>query len=470
MNIKKRGHNEGSIKERKDGRYEVRVTAGYDFETGKQKRISYYARTKSEAIQKLHEEEYKIHFQKQVDPTSTTFLDWLRLWLETYMKNTLKQSTYVSYRGYIENHIAPAFPTLKLKDLTTKLLQDFYNYKQSTEGLSPKTISNLHRCLHKAMKQAVLEHYIDYNPCDAVNLPRNEKPQIEIFTREQQQLLTYTSYQFRYGIFIRLVLATGIRMGELLGLRWEDIDFNKRMLSIRRTLNRLPKVDYDGIGNSTEIVIQEPKTKNSIRSIPLISNITNELQQWKTVQKTDAMTAGNAYQDSGFLVTNPFGGYVEPRTFKDFYDEILNASGLGHHTFHALRHTFATRAMEQGMDAKTTSILLGHSSVSFTLDTYTHVLDSQKQEEMKAMEEFFTLPNMPQVQSYAIAVTPMANGFLLNPVDFEDMSIEANDLQYGIQCLQTAIAQKLATMYSPTPTPVNEIVLQQGEFVVIVNL
>ena len=95
------------------------------------------------------------------------------------------------------------------------------------------------------------------------------------------------------------------------------------------------------------------------------------------------------------------------------------------------------------MDAKTTSILLGHSSVSFTLDTYTHVLDSQKQEEMKVMEEFFTLPDMPQVQSYAIAVTPITNGFLLNPVDFEDMSIEANDLQYGIQCLQTTIAQKL---------------------------
>ena len=470
MNTKKRGHNGGSIKERKDGRYEVRVTAGYDFETGKQKRISYYTRTKSDAIQKLHEEEYKIHFQQQVDPTSTTFLDWLRLWLETYMKNTLKQSTYVSYRGYIENHIAPAFPTLKLKDLTTKLLQDFYNYKQSTEGLSPKTISNLHRCLHKAMKQAVLEHYIDYNPCDAVNLPRNEKPQIEIFTREQQQLLTYTSYQFRYGIFIRLVLATGIRMGELLGLRWEDIDFNKRMLSIRRTLNRLPKVDYDGIGNSTEIVIQEPKTKNSVRSIPLISNIANELKQWKTVQKTDAMTAGDAYQNSGFLVTNPFGGYVEPRTFKDFYDEILNTSGLGHHTFHALRHTFATRAMEQGMDAKTLSILLGHYSVAFTLDTYTHVLDSQKHEEMKVMEEFFCIQTVSQHNLYPVIVAPSSNGFILNPVDFENMSIKADNLQYGIQYLQTSISQKLACIYPPTPTPVNEIILNQNEFVVMITI
>lgn len=427
-------------------------------------------KTKAEAIQKLHEEEYKIHFQKHVDPTSTTFLDWLRLWLETYMKNKVKQSTYVSYRGYIENHLAPAFPTLKLKDLTTKLLQDFYNYKQNTQGLSPKTILNLHRCLHKAMNQAVLEHYIDFNPCDAVSLPRNEKPQVEILTREEQQKLIYTSYKYRYGVFIRLTLATGIRLGELLGLRWEDVDFGKRMLSIRRTLNRLPKVDYNGVGNSTEIVIQEPKTKNSIRSIPLIPNIANELQQWKMVQQNDAMAAGAAYQDSGFLVTNPLGGYLEPRTFKDFYDEILKASGLGHYTFHALRHTFATRAMEQGMDAKTTSILLGHYSVSFTLDTYTHVLDSQKQEEMKVMEEFFTLPAVSQVQSYTIVVTPMLNGFLLNPIDFDDMSIEADDLQYGIQCLKTTIAQKLVTMYPPTPTPVNEIVLQQNEFIVMINL
>ena len=228
MERKKRNHNEGSIRERADGRFEIRVTAGYDFEIGKPKRISYYAKTKAEAIQKLHEEEYKIHFQKHVDPTSTTFLDWLRLWLETYMKNKVKQSTYVSYRGYIENHLAPAFPTLKLKDLTTKLLQDFYNYKQNTQGLSPKTILNLHRCLHKAMNQAVLEHYIDFNPCDAVSLPRNEKPQVEILTREEQQKLIYTSYKYRYGIFIRLTLATGIRLGELLGLRWEDIDFGKR--------------------------------------------------------------------------------------------------------------------------------------------------------------------------------------------------------------------------------------------------
>lgn len=470
MGNQKRNNNEGSIRERKDGRFEVRVTAGYDFETGKSKRISYYTKAKAEAVKKLHEEEYKIHFKKYVDPTSTKLVDWLRLWLKNYMRNNLKQSTYVSYRGYIENHIAPAFPNLKLKDLTTRLLQDFYNYKLNNQGMSPKTISNLHRCLHKALNQAVLEHYLDFNPCDAVNLPRNEKPQIEIFTREEQQRLIYTSYNFRYGIFIRLTLATGIRLGELLGLRWEDIDYQKSMLTIRRTLNRLLKVDYNGTGNSTEIVIQTPKTKNSLRSIPVIKSIMNELQQWRNVQIADARNTGELYNDSGFIVTNPIGGYIEPRTFKDYYDEILAVSGLGHYTFHALRHTFATRAMEQGMDAKTLSTILGHYSVAFTLDTYTHVLDSQKHEEMSLMEELFNMPSMPQHHSYPVIVTPSPNRFILNPVDFENLSVESDNIQYGLSCIQNKIISKISISYLPAPTPTNEINLNLGDLLVIVNV
>lgn len=470
MATKKRGHNEGNIRERSDGRFEVRVTARIDFATGKAKRISYYAKTRAEATKILHEEEYKIHISEMVDPTSTKLIDWLRIWLETYMKNSLKQSTYTSYKGYIENHLAPAFPALKLKDLTSKLLQDFYNYKLTEEGLSPKTITNLHRCLHKALKQAVLEHHLNFNPCDAVNLPRNEKPQVEILTREEQERLIYTSYKFRYGIFIRLTLATGIRLGELLGLRWENIDVRKNMLNIRRTLNRMPKVDYNGVGNSTEIVIQEPKTKNSVRSIPLMQIIIKELQQWRNIQFADARTAGKIYNDSGFIVTNQTGGYIEPRTFKDYYDEILEASGLGHYTFHALRHTFATRALEQGMDSKTLSTLLGHYSVSFTLDTYTHVLDSQKHEEMKLMEDLFSMPTVPQHQSYPVVVTPAPNGFILNAVDFEELRIEADNIQHGISCIQSTIYQKLSNCYPPSPTPCNDLMLNAGEFIIMVTV
>lgn len=469
MGNTKRGKNEGSIRERKDGRFEVRVTSGIDFSTGRSKRISYYANTRAEATKILHSAEYDIHFNQHVDPTSITFLDWLRTWLETYMKQSLKQSMYVSYRGYIENHIARTFPTIKLKDVTTRLLQDFYNYKIQDEGLSPKTITNLHLCLHKAMQQAVLEHHLNFNPCDAVNLPRNEKPQIEILTHEEQERLIYTSYQFRYGVFIRLVLATGIRLGELLGLRWEDINLRTGIMYIRRTLNRLPKADYDGKGNSTEIVIQAPKTKNSIRSITLLPITVKELQQWKSVQIQDSQIAGSAYTDTGYIVTNPLGNYIEPRTFKDYYNEIIKSANLGHFTFHALRHTFASRAMEQGMDSKTLSTILGHYSVSFTLDTYAHVLDTHKREGMKLMEELFSPPVMPQNQSYPVIVTPNQNGVIMNAIDFNDLSVQADDVQKGIAYIQSAIIQRISSSYPPLSTPYSEIILNPGEFIVMVT-
>ena len=121
------------------------------------------------------------------------------------------------------------------------------------------------------------------------------------------------------------------------------------------------------------------------------------------------------------------------------------------------------------MDAKTLSTLLGHYSVSFTLDTYTHVLDSQKHEEMSLMEELFNMPTIPQHQSYPVIVTPSPNGFILNPVDFESLSVEADNLQYGIGCVQSAIAQNITSAYPPAPTPTSELVVNPCEFIIMIN-
>ena len=156
-------------------------------------------------------------------------------------------------------------------------------------------------------------------------------------------------------MFVRLVLFTGLRLGELLGLRWEDIDFRAGILHVRRTLNRLNKMKrpLQPGEPTTEIVIQTPKSQNSIRAIPLLPVVLQELQGWQYVQQKDAELAGDQYNASGYIVTNPLGGIIEPRTFKDYYNQLLQASGLRHFTFHALRHTFASRAMEQGMDPKT---------------------------------------------------------------------------------------------------------------------
>lgn len=396
---KTRLNGEGSVRQRSDGRWEIRVTTGIDFSTGKQKRISRYADTKEEALNILRE----MSFMSAMAPNhfkDITLGEWLDLCLEVYMKASLKQSTYNSYEGYIRLHLKPAFGNLKLNELTPRLLQQYYNYKAET-GLSPKTIININLFLHHALSYAVSEGYISNNPASSINLSRGIKPQIEILTRDEQERLLYASFNHRYGVFIRLVLFTGLRMGELLGLRWVDIDFRGNFLYVRQTLNRLGKMKNNRVAgeSTTEIVIQPPKSQNSIRGIPLLPGVAKDLRDWKAVQDNDRALAGDNYCDSGMVVTNPLGGYIEPRTFKDYYNNILELAGLRHFTFHALRHTFASRAMEQGMDAKTLSVILGHYSVSFTLDTYAHVLNAHKIQGMALMENLYYVANN-QVNQY----------------------------------------------------------------------
>ena len=145
-------------------------------------------------------------------------------------------------------------------------------------------------------------------------------------------------------------------MGELLALKWEDIDFSTAQLHVRRTINRLAKYEAHDGENKTEIVFGTPKTKNSRRTIPLTRTMADELARWKQQQAQDKIRAGDKYTDDGFIVTNEFGHYFEQKTFKDYYDRLLKDADIGHFTFHALRHTFATRALERGMDYKTLSV------------------------------------------------------------------------------------------------------------------
>ena len=182
--------------------------------------------------------------------------------------------------------------------------------------------------MYKALSFAVGEGYIRTNPAEALNLSRGQKPQIEILNRDEQAALMRGSYGHRYGVFVRLTLFTGLRLGELLGLHWEDVDVRNSMIRVQRTLGRLNKIKQFPGENTTEIVIGTPKSQNSLRTVPLIANIMQELLGWKAVQEQDRLAAGELYQDSGMIVTNPLGGFIEPRTFRDYYEQILAMSGL----------------------------------------------------------------------------------------------------------------------------------------------
>lgn len=384
----RRLNGEGTIRQRKDGLYEVRITSKPDPATGKKQRISRYAKTREQAL-KLRSELQLQYGSNAAVPTSLTLGEWLPNWLELYARPSVRHSTYVSYEGYVRKHLVPALGAVPLDKLVPADLQRFYLRKLQEDRLAPKTISNLHACLHRALQQAVKEQMIPSNPCDAVDLPRKEEVEISVLTREQQVKLMQESYRHRYGVFIRLALSTGMRIGEIVGLRWDDIDFTNRILFVRSTLNRLPTVDGE---SKTQLFVGSPKTKNGRRSIPLFDAIISDLADWRKTQEADAQLAQSAYENTGYVVTNEFGKPIEPRTFRDHYIRILKAAGLPHFTFHALRHTFATRAIEQGMDVKALSKILGHANVGFTLDTYAHLLDDHKRESMMLMQELYPQP------------------------------------------------------------------------------
>ena len=167
-------------------------------------------------------------------------------------------------------------------------------------------------------------------------------------------------------------------------------------------------------------------------------------------------------------MTNPLGGYVEPRTFKDYYNQILQLSGLRHFTFHALRHTFASRAMEQGMDVKTLSVILGHASVAFTLDTYAHVLDDHKQAGMALMEDLFAVPEPDGKDvAYPVLVTPCPDGSVeLTLPDFPEINCNTFQLPQGLAELRESLQEELGTcFYPPAPTPGSNIPCEPGQFV-----
>ncbi len=314
-----------------------------------------------------------------------TFEEWLKYWFETYSRRTVKHSTAVSYIGYINGHITPNIGSLTLSELNTDVLQRFINNQSDNGnlkggGLSPKTLQNMNRMIHKSLEKAIELDLIVKNYASFVEIPRIEEVEMRVLTVEEQQLLENelktSNEKLAFGVYLSLTL--GIRLGEVLGLRWSDIDTRKGIVRIRRTVNRLEKLD----GSGTELVVGTPKSKNSLRDIPISEGYCQKLMcYW--ARSSQIMRKPPDYND--YLLRSAVGGPAEPKTMQETFKRILKAAGVADANFHSLRHTFATRAIEKGADVKTLSVLLGHSDVNITLNRYAHVLDEQKRKTMNLL-------------------------------------------------------------------------------------
>lgn len=373
---KRRANGEGSIRKRSDGRWEGRYTAGRNPETGKPIYKNVLGKTQAEVKTKLKaaiEDSANLDVMKAEQYTTG---QWMDVWFENCAKIKVRPSSHQTYRGYIDNHIKPNIGDIPLSKLSSLHLQKLYKKllaggrverveaKGQPKGLSAKTVRNINQVISSAMDFAKDQKLISSNPTDGCALPKLEHKEMK--TLPVEQLTSFLREAKESGVFelYYIELATGLRRGELLGLKWGDIDLERGNLRVQRQIARI---------NGT--VIEAPlKTKNAYRTLPLSADAVGVLQEQKK-------KGGN----SPYVFPSPTGGPISPDSVLHMLHRVLKRAGLSKVRFHDLRHTFATLALQNGVDIKTVSGMLGHYSAGFTLDTYTHVTTSAKKEAANTM-------------------------------------------------------------------------------------
>ncbi|OUO34280.1 tyrosine-type recombinase/integrase [Flavonifractor sp. An306] len=376
---KKRANGEGSIRKRKDGRWEGRYTAGYDAKTGKRITKNVLGKTQAEVREKLKK---ALEECQGLDVSRTeeyTVAAWLRTWYELYAKPNVRTATANRYQLIIEQYTVPRIGSIKLKKLTTRHLQKLYKEllesgrihigKNQNKGLSTTTVHSVHLMLHCALERAVKERLISRNPCEDCIVPKPRKLEMKILPPEHMKAYLEAAEHRGLLPMFYLELVSGLRKGELVALRWDDLDIQQRTISVSKQYVRNP----DG-----SLELTRPKTENSVRLVSIPQTAVELLIQEHA-----------KHPDSPYLFPSPLTGEMyHPDSMVNLHKRILKDAGLEHLRFHDLRHTFATTALQNGVDVKTVSSMLGHFDAGFTLRTYTHATRQKQDEAAQTMGNF----------------------------------------------------------------------------------
>ena len=443
---KKRADGEGNIRKRADGRWEGRYTAGYHPETGKHIIKNVLGKTQAECKAKLKK---AIEESQSLDvgrADEYTVAAWLRTWFELYAKPHIRPSTMNYYHRNIEQHVAPAIGDIPLNKLTTRDLQKLYNdlqnngrlrkvQKKEKPGLSNSTVRGIHMMLHNALDQAVKEKLILSNPTENCIIPKIEKQEMKILHPDHISAYLNAAERRNALPMFYLELVSGLRKGELVALQWSDLDEANCTISVSK------QASWD---TEHQLILSRPKTGNSIREVSIPQDAVELLKQehakhpdnpwmfpsgrtgemyypdsvsvskqasWDTEHQLilSRPKTGNSIrevsipQDAVELLKqehakhpdNPWmfpsgrtGEMYHPDSVVTLHKRILKDAGLEHIRFHDLRHTFATLALQNGVDVKTVSSMLGHYDAGFTLRTYTHVTRQMQQKAAETMGSF----------------------------------------------------------------------------------
>ena len=377
----------GSIRKREVTRngkpyiyWEARVTVGHDPITGKQIQRSISGKTQKEVAQRAREMAVEVDQGTYKAPSKMTLGEWLDIWLKEYL-GSVKPKTLESYQCQIENHIRPQLGSIKLDTLSTHAIQHFCN-SLTDSGLSPKTVKIVHGVLHKALQQAVAISYLRFNPSDACILPRIERKELKPLDDNAIHQFMVAVKGHPYELLFLVTLFTGMRQGEVLGLEWQDVDFEHGTLLIRRQLQKVKD-------NNGKYHFQFASVKNSKwRKIAPAPFVMQWLKRQHGKQEEWKVLAGTAWKDTGLIFTNELGDHLMPHTIYHNFKRIVTDMGLPSVRFHDLRHSYAVASIKSGDDIKTVQGNLGHATASFTLDVYGHVTDQMRHESAQRMEQY----------------------------------------------------------------------------------
>jgi len=371
------------ISKRPDGRWWTRVSVGKDPATGNLKRLCVYGDTKKEVQKKVNEILGKIQNGTYVEPTNITLETWLYDWLNG-RKSHVEESTWNLYELMIRQHINPILGDYKLSNLTTRDIQYLLNEKYENGridgkgGLSPRTVKYIYQTLNTALRQAVKERIIAFNVAEAVELPKQSKKEMKVLSIEELEQFFVAAKDSPYIVAFWLILSTGLRKGELLGLCWQDINFDEKKLNVRRQLVRSKK---------SGLVLKDTKTEKSKRMIVLNQEAITMLKSHKKQQNEIKLRLGcydekenkYGYHDINLVFCSQNGKPLDPKNFIRHFKNLLKKAGLPKDIrVHDCRHTYATLSLEAGIPLKTVSEVLGHSTITITADVYSHVTDKMK--------------------------------------------------------------------------------------------
>lgn len=369
---RKRGQNEGSIYKHKSGLWCAQVTLSG-------KHLSKYFQSQTDARVWIRTTLEQVGNGMTLASAQLTVAEYLNEWRLT-MNDSVRPHTLYQYEQIIRQHIVPRLGSIKMKDLRPEHIQGLYNEKLKS-AVSARSVIYIHQVLHKALRQAVKWGKIVNNPTDAVNRPKSRRKEMHVLDDKQARTLLMVVKGTRYEALFWMAISTGMRQGELLGLRWSDIELQSRQVHIQRQVQPASGGGY---------IFTGPKSAAGRRAIILGEGMMKVLRSHISILQAERQQAGDSWQDNDLVFPSSLGTPWGRRNVLKYYKRFLKQAGLPDIRFHDLRHTAATLMLQQNINPKVVQEVLGHADITLTLNTYSHVSASMQKEAAAKVDELLT--------------------------------------------------------------------------------